>query len=89
MEQYLVTLAANDERDEDTTKRLFRGLIDGEVLRWYNTQDAAVKADWSALKKTFEQEFREIGVDSRVMVRLNRIKIKLTDTLKSYVQSVL
>lgn len=45
MEQYLATLAANDEGDEDTTKRLFRGLIDGEALRWYNTQDVALKAN--------------------------------------------
>ncbi|CAM6128594.1 unnamed protein product [Calypogeia fissa] len=58
MEQYLATLAANDEGDEDTTKRLFRGLIDGEALRWYNALDARVRADWARLKSAFEQEFR-------------------------------
>ncbi|CAM6125094.1 unnamed protein product [Calypogeia fissa] len=88
MEQYLATLAANDEGDEDTTKRLFRGLIDGEALRWYNALDAGVRADWARLKSAFEQEFREVGADSRVMARLNAIKMKPADTLRSYTQRV-
>jgi hypothetical protein len=88
MEQYLATLAANDEGDEDTTKRLFRGLIDGEALRWYNSLDVAVRGDWSRLRAAFEQEFREIGADSRVMARLNSIKMKPTDTLRSYTQKI-
>src|SRR5450759_4869205 len=88
MEQYLATLAANDEGDVDTTKRLFGGVIEGEALRWYSTLDVAVKNDWPTLKNAFEQEFREIGADSRVMSRLNAIKMKPSDTLRSYIQCV-
>ena len=84
----MATLAANDEADEDTTKRLFRGVIEGEALRWYGTVDPAVKATWPATKLAFEQEFREIGADSRVMSRLNSISMKKTDTLRSYTQRV-
>ena len=40
----MATLAANDEEDVDTTKRLFRGVIEGEALRWYGTLDPVVKA---------------------------------------------
>jgi hypothetical protein len=57
MEQYLATFAANAERDANTTKRLFRGVIEGEALRWYGTLDAAVKDDWPRLQAAFEQEF--------------------------------
>src|SRR5450759_1378299 len=88
MEQYLATLAANDEGDVETTKRLFRGVIEGEALRWYGMLDQAVKADWPTLKSAFEQEFREIGADSRVMSRLNSIKMKPSNTLRSYTQRV-
>ena len=88
MEQYLATLSANDEGDVETTKRLFRGVIEGEALKWYGTLDPAVKADWDTLKAAFEQEFREIGADSRVMSRLNSIKMRSTDTLRSYTQRV-
>jgi hypothetical protein len=88
MEQYLATLSANDEGDVGTTKRLFRGVIEGEALKWYGTLDQAVKDDWPTLKSAFEQEFREIGADSRVMSRLNSIKMKSTDTLRSYTQRV-
>ena len=80
MEQYLATLAANDEGDEDTTKRLFCGLLEGEALKWYGSLDINVKADWPVLKAPFEQEFREIGADSRVMARLNSVKMKDSDT---------
>src|SRR5450759_3255104 len=86
MEQYLATLAANDEGDVETTKRLFRGVIKGEALRWFGTLDVTVKNDWPTLKHAFEQELREIGADSRVMLRLNAIKMKPSDTLRSYTQ---
>ena len=88
METYLATLAANDEGDDDTTKRLFRGLIDGEALRWYNAQPQATRDNWVALKAAFEQEFREIGADSRIIARLNQLRMKASDTLRSYVQRV-
>ena len=88
MEQYLACLSANDEADLDTTKRLFRGLIEGEALRWYGTLPQGVKDDWPTLKAAFEQEFREIGADARVMSRLGSLKMKTTDTLRSYTQRV-
>ena len=34
LDQFSATLAANDENDPDTTKRLFHGLLEGEALRW-------------------------------------------------------
>ena len=58
LEQYLAILSANDEGDEDTTKRLFCGLLEGEALRWYGALDRAVKDDWPTLKAAFEQEFQ-------------------------------
>jgi Retrotransposon gag protein/Zinc knuckle len=88
MEQYLATLAANAEGDEETTKRLFRGVIEGEALKWYGTLDAAVKNDWPRLQAAFEQEFREIGADSQVMARLSSMKMEPADTLRSYTQRV-
>jgi len=57
MEQYLATLAANNEADVDTTKRLFRGVIEGEALKWYGTLDQVVKDDWPVLQAAFQQEF--------------------------------
>ena len=43
LDQFSATLAANDENDPDTTKRLFDGLLEGEALRWYNGLLPAVK----------------------------------------------
>ena len=85
----MAILAANDEGDEETMQRLFGGVMEVEALRWYGTLDQAVKVDWPVLKAAFEQEFKEIGANSRVMARLNSIKIKASDTLRSYTQRVI
>jgi hypothetical protein len=86
--QFAATLAANDENNPDTTKRLFHGLLEGEALRWYNGLLPADKNDWNQLKRAFETEFRDVGTDSRVLRNLGEVTIEPSDTLQSYSQKV-
>jgi hypothetical protein len=82
------TLAANDENDPDTTKRLFHGLLEGEALRWYNGLLPAVKSNWDQLVRAFTTEFRDVGTDSRVLRKLGEVTMDPSDTLQSYSQKV-
>jgi hypothetical protein len=88
LDQFSATLAANDEGDVENKKRLFHGLVEGEALRWFNTLTPAVKDNWDQLRRTFEEEFREIGTAAKVMALLGSIRVKSTDTLRSYTQKV-
>lgn len=88
MEQFQPTLAGNDETDDATARRLFRGLIDGEAMCWYNSQSAMLHGDWPGLRAAFVKEFREIGADARVMARLNSVMMKPGDFLRSYTKKV-
>lgn len=72
----------------NATKRLFREVIEGEALKWYGSVDGVVNADCPMLKAAFQQEFRKIDADSRLMSRLNVMMIKCTNTLRSYTQKI-
>jgi hypothetical protein len=88
LDQFAATLAANDENDPDTTKRLFHRLLEEEALRWYNGLLPAASNDWNQLKRAFETEFRDVGMDSRVLRKLGEVTVEPSDTLQSYSQKV-
>ena len=88
LDQFAATLAANDENDLDTTKRLFHGLLEGEALRWYNGLLPTVKNNWDQLMRAFTTEFKDVGTDSTVLRKQEKVTMDPSDTLQSYLQKV-
>lgn len=71
-----------------TLSNYFFGLIDKKTQKYYNALRLIVRAYYTRLKATFEQEFKEIRENSRIMIRLNTFKIKSIDILRSYNQYI-
>lgn len=88
LDHFNAILEANDETDPDIRRRLFYGLLRGEALRWYNGLERGVRNDWDQLLRAFVTEFRSQGTDHAILDQIADLKMRPSDTLRSYSQKV-
>jgi hypothetical protein len=84
-EDFLATAAANQE-DADSTKRVFGGLMKDQARKWLKDQPAALQADFNSLTQRFLVAFRESGGEARALSKLNRIRMKPSESVLKYGQ---
>jgi hypothetical protein len=81
------TAVANQEEDE-TKQRIFQGLLKGEALKWYQDIPVRDRNDWNQLTTTFLQAFREVGGEARALVRLSKMTMRTSESVRKYGQRV-
>jgi hypothetical protein len=78
---------ANQEEDE-AKQRIFRGLLKGEALKWYQDIPVRDRNDWDQLTTAFLQAFQEVGRQARGLGRLSKMTMRTSESVRKYGQRV-
>ena len=82
------SIAAANQEEPDSKKRIFQGLLKGEALKWYQDVPDDERDDWKDFSNLFLKTFREAGGEARALGRLSRMTKKPTESVRKYGQRV-
>ena len=70
------SIATANEEDPEAKRRIFQGLLKGEVLKWYQDVPDITRDSWADFVPLILKTFREAGGEARALGRLSRMTKK-------------
>ena len=71
-----VSIANANQETEESKLRMFKGVLRGEALKWFQDVPEGVRTDWEELTLLILRTFRETGGEAQALGRLSKMAMK-------------